>query len=53
MPDPLPNVPDLIGVLAPDTDAHALASAFLPGDLEETRRALRDLASAWESEAAS
>ena len=53
MPDPLPNVPDLIVSFAPGTDPHALASAFLEPDLETSRRVMRDLVTGWEREAAS
>lgn len=51
VPDPLPNVPDLVGAFTSDSDAYAIVSAFLLDDLEQSRRALRALVAEWEDEA--
>ena len=48
MPAPLPNVPDLVAALVDDSDARDVVAAFLGGDIEESRRALRELLAEWE-----
>jgi hypothetical protein len=51
VPDPLPNVPDLVGAFTSDSDAYAIVSVFLLDDLQQSRRTLRDLVAQWEDEA--